>query len=125
LLGPLAVVAGDETVELRLPLEQGRYISLRGLYSECNRVLGTRFDLESVGDQRVEMTLPRRMALRAVDLRYAEKSLVTLEREALVLRIPKRDDPQERRRIRRLLGKALGIELEEFPANYGLHLPSF
>jgi hypothetical protein len=56
----------DDYVELKIPLENGRYLSLRGFCSECNRGLGTHYDLESINDRRVELTPAKRRLLKAL-----------------------------------------------------------
>jgi len=113
----------DEFVELAIPLEDGRFVSMRGFCGECNRVLGTHFDLDSAGDRRVELTPAKRRALLALAFGPTDALRVRVTKDHLRVRIPNREDEQVRRRYRRLLGKSLGIELDERAGQWGLHLP--
>jgi hypothetical protein len=55
----------EEFVELTIPLEDGHYFSLRNFCGECNRVLGSHFDLDSIRDRRFELT-PGRASLKGL-----------------------------------------------------------
>ncbi len=119
-----ASLKADEFVELKIPLEEGRYVSLKGFCSECNRLLGTHYDLDSVGDSRIELTPKKRGVLRALALAPTDAVQVRTTKDHLCIRIPNREDGQIRRYYRRLIGKTLGIDLDEWPAGKGLHLPT-
>jgi pimeloyl-ACP methyl ester carboxylesterase len=119
-----ASVKADEFVELKIPLEEGRYVSLRGYCSECNRLLGTHYDLDSVGDHRIELTPAKRRVLLALAFAPTDKLRVRATATHVIVKIPNREDQQVRRRYRRLIGKTLGIDLDEWPQAKGLHLPT-
>ena len=123
LMMPFSSARSEEFVELRIPLEEGRYVTLQAFCGECNRVLGSHFDPESVGNKRIELTRANRVALRAVNLAPTKNLQVEISPETLTLRLPNRENEQQRRKIRRWLGKILEIDLDKWPESLGLHRP--
>lgn len=127
-IGLLAFPASAQETSARLPsidlivrLEQGRFYSLKDACREINEKLGADDDLDAVADRRRELTPADRLAL----VLAAEAGLmrVRIEADRFVVSVPDREDVEVRLRNRRRISRLLGIPLEDWPAEKGLHLP--
>ncbi len=112
--------SGDqpEFHELRIPLTDGSYRD-HDILRECNRVLGTVYDLDSQPNLRRKFTEAHRIALRlgatAGGIEFQERP------DSLILRIPNREHPEARRKHREKISELFGFE-DDWPKGKGLHL---
>lgn len=121
----LLVVASHSAaadIELKVPLRDGRFYSLHGFIDECNDKLGMQRGQDDISDEVVELTGIERAALLLAN--DADLLKVRFEQDRLILIIPDSQDEVVRRRIRNRLGLLFGIDLNEWPANRGLHVPA-
>ena len=111
-------VPGAPTINIVVPLRDGRFYSPRALVGECNQKLGTKYDLAEVPDREAALSGAERAALLvAQDLGLLK---VQLELGQLTLSIPDRSTA----RAASWLEKLLGRPADTWPANLGLHVPS-
>lgn len=113
--------ADGKAIQLTIPLDQGRYYRLHDFCREANEKLGAGYALDSLPDRRLELTPLDQAAL----LLAHESDLVSvrLSRDRLILTLPDPEEDSARRRNRRRLERLLGIELDDWPPQMGLHLP--
>lgn len=117
-----APAAADEYIDLVIPLRNGRYYTLRDVCAECNRKLNTTKQLDQIKDREFELTLPVKLALIAAE--QAGLIRVKYEPNQFVLSVPNAQDDRVRRQNRRRLGQLLGIAMNDWPPEKGLHLPA-
>jgi pimeloyl-ACP methyl ester carboxylesterase len=115
--------AGD--VQLTIPLRQGQYYSLLDYCRESNRTLRTTYDLDRVPERLVEFTRQDEQYIKLLSSVTGLTFEIRIDaaRNELMLRAPAADSDSERQKRRRVLERLLGIPLDIWPADKGLHLP--
>ncbi|MBI2823147.1 MAG: alpha/beta fold hydrolase [Planctomycetia bacterium] len=109
------------TIVFVVPLRGGRFYSSHDVLAEANQKLGTDHQLDTA-DRVCELSVADRAALAAAKAAgFLDFELLD---DRLVLRLPNRESDDARRRHRRRLGSLLGIDLNEWPRDKGLHLTS-
>ena len=120
---PPAICYGMEGgfIELVVPLENGRFYTLRSYLEESNRKLGTGYPLDKIVDRKIEVRdLEKAILLLASDVGLFHAQF---EPDRLVLSIPDPQDDSSRRLVRDRLSRILRLPINEWPAHLGLHLP--
>ena len=110
-----------DDVQFVLPLNSGRFYSLRSFCEESNRKLGTHYQLEKTADRQIELRGLERAALLLADDAGLFKA--QFESDRLVLTISDRQDDQSRRIIRDRLSRILRVPISSWPSHLGIHLP--
>ena len=110
-----------EFIELTVPLQQGRFYSLRDFCRESNRKLGTNYPAGAVADRRLELTANEKAALALANDAGIMQSRI--EPDRLILLVPNHEDDRFRHENRRRLERLLGIPLDVWPPEKGLHRP--
>ena len=108
-----------------IPLEEGRYYSLRDFCSECNRQLKTTYRLDRVPSDLVELTDRDRRVLQLLSEADSAGRLLRVQLDAnrMVIALPNSEDEDVRRKTRRQFERLFGVSLSEWPPGMGLHLP--
>jgi pimeloyl-ACP methyl ester carboxylesterase len=114
--------ASDEFIELTIPLRQGRFYSLRDFYRESNRKLGTDYPANTIAERQLEITDGERAALLLASTAGIVQARIETDR--LTILVPNHEDDRVRQQNRRRLERLLGIRLDQWPPEKGLHWPS-
>lgn len=106
---------------LEIPLEQGRFYSVRELHEQYRKTQASSAPQEPVPDRRVELTGIDRAALQLAH--EAGLLRVQFTEDRLLIALPDYEDDGVRRRARRRLERIFGIPLSDWPSDKGLRLP--
>ena len=117
---------GGQFIELVVPLDEDQSYSLREFYRECNDKLGTSYQLALIPDHRIRIGAQEKRLLRLLSRSGLANDdvQVRVDPHRLVLRLPNPENDATRREFRRRTASLLGVPLEEWPAEKGLHLPA-
>jgi pimeloyl-ACP methyl ester carboxylesterase len=106
--------------ELAIPLADGGYRD-HDILRECNRILGTAYDVEERPNFRRQFTEAHRIALRlagtVAGIEFDEQP------GKLILRIPNGEHPIARRKQREKIAELFGLK-DDWPKDKGLHVPA-
>ena len=119
-----AGACADDFIKLRIALDQQGCYSLLAFCRECNLKLHSAYDLDAIEDRRIELTAIERLALQAAAEAAPDVLQVQFQSRDLIVRLPDPENDAVRRRNRRRLEKLLGIDIPDWPADKGLHLPA-
>ncbi len=110
-------------VELRIPLEDGRFYWTRDFYEQANQELKTDYPLEQIENRRCELSLVQKVVLVQLSRGWPDLLQVELASDQLILRVPDTEDPAVRQRLRGLVKGLLPSPSSRWPAGKGLALP--
>jgi len=115
----------DEFIELVIRIDAKQSYSLLEFCQECNEKLGTSYALDVIKDRRVQFTLQEQRLLRllARPELTAGDFQVDFQADRLILRMQNPENSATRRKQRRRIESLFGIEVSDWPAGKGLHLP--
>lgn len=121
---PIFFACGQQTpgsIELIIPLEDGRWYSARSVQEEFQRKLRTPPKANPADDRRWELTAADRAAL--ILAKQAGLIDVRFETDRLVLVISDEEDDVVRRERRERLARWLNVEQDQWPEGKGLQIP--
>jgi len=115
----------SESIDLVIPLKQGRFYSLHGVLRESNSKLKTTYDLKTLPDRRYELTDQTRRALRLAALLSGlanQPFKVRFSHDRVVLHLPNPESAVIRRRHRMLLNRWFHLGVQDWKGK-GLKIP--